>query len=116
MILPFIVNRAFSYHEDSVLAANLMNERTHLDKRLQALFLLNTMRSRARFSRWLKPTVSDDVREVAEYYGLSLRHARELVSLHTSDQLLSIRRRLEKGGTAMKKSSRHVKHHSATHS
>ena len=35
--IPFIVNRALSYFQDSVLAANLMNERAWLDKRLQFL-------------------------------------------------------------------------------
>lgn len=100
--LPFIVNRALSYHEDSVLAANMMNERPSLDPSLQFLFLLNTLRSRKRFAKWIKNTVADDVRLVAEYYKCSLQKAEPLVSLHTSEQLTEIRRRIDRGGSATK--------------
>jgi hypothetical protein len=95
----FIINKALSYFEDSVLAANMMNERPDLPKRLQALFLINTLRPRRRFSKWMKAEgVSDDVKYVAEYYQCSQRHAKGLVSLHTPEQMTIIRARLEKGG------------------
>jgi hypothetical protein len=103
----FIINRAFSHHADSLLAANLMNERAHLSPALQFHFLLNTLRPRKRYSDWMKNTVSDDVSTVAEYYECSERHARSLVSLHSSEQLDYIRKRLEKGGASSKKVPRH---------
>ena len=96
---PFVINRSLSAHEDSVLAANMMNERSDMPRRAQFLFLLNTLRARKRFGNWLKSTESDDASAVAEYYGTSLRHARDLVSLHSSDQLTIIRARIDKGGT-----------------
>jgi hypothetical protein len=103
----FIINRALSYHSDAILVANALNERAHLDKKLQALFLINTLRPRKRYSKWVKAVVSDDARVVAEYYGCSLRRARELVSLHSSEQLTNMCARLEKGGTKTK-GSRHA--------
>jgi hypothetical protein len=105
--VPFIINRALSYHQDAVLAANAMNERPWLDTALQFQFLLNTLAARKRFSKWIKATVPNDVRAVAEYYGCSMRHARELVGLHTMEQMKIIRSRLDKGGTATKAGSRH---------
>ena len=105
--VPFIINRALSYHQDAVLAANAMNERPWLDAALQFQFLLNTLATRKRFSKWIKTSVPDDVRAVAEYYGCSLRRARELVDLHSMEQMKIIRSRLEKGGTATKAGSRH---------
>ena len=96
--VPFIVNRALSYFQDSVLAANLMNERPWLDKRLQFLFLLNTLRPRKRFSKWLKHNTASDVYVVSEYYGCSTRHALSLVGLHNEDQLAYMKTRLYKGG------------------
>jgi hypothetical protein len=98
--IPFIVNRAFSYHADSVMAANMVNERPWLAPELQAQLLLNTLRSRKRYSPWHKHMVSDDVRVVAEYYGCSLRHAKTLTDLHTSDQISYLRSRIYKGGCA----------------
>lgn len=104
---PFIVNRALGHHMDTVLAANSMNERNWLSPELQFMFLLNTIRPRFRKSEWLKTTVSDDVKVVAEYYGCSCRHARNLVSLHTSAQMAYIRSRLDKGGAVTKSGARH---------
>lgn len=98
--VPFVANRAFSYHKDSVLVANAMNERAHLSKPLQGAFILNSLRPRKRFSAWIKHKVSEDARIVAEYYGCSLRHATTLVALHTPDQLTQMRQRLTKGGHA----------------
>lgn len=104
---PFTINMALGHHDDTVLAANLMNERHWLSPQLQFMFLLNTIRPRFRKSEWLKATVSDDARDLAEYYGCSVRHARNLVSLHTSDQMTYIRRRLDKGGVVTKTGARH---------
>jgi hypothetical protein len=98
----FRVNRAFSQHLDTLFAANLMNERAHLDPETQFHFLLNIVRGRYREPNWLKTSTSDDVRAVAEYYGISKRKARDLVSVHSSDQLAIIHRRLDKGGTGKK--------------
>lgn len=106
--VPFVINRALSYHQDAVLAANVMNERPWLDAALQFQFLLNTLAARKRFSKWLKNTVPNDVRIVAEYYGCSLRHARDIVGLHSVEQMKIIRSRLEKGGAATKAGSRHA--------
>jgi hypothetical protein len=104
--VPFIINRALSYHEDAVIAANWMNERPWLDAALQFQFLLNRLAARKRFSKWIKTTVPNDVRDVAEYYDCSLRHARDIVPLHTKEQMTIIRSRLQKGGVA-KAGTRH---------
>lgn len=95
---PFVVNRALSYFNECVLAANMMNERPWLPKRLQFLFLLGVLRPRKRFSKWYKYKISDEARVTAEYYGCSLRHAAPLTSLHTAEQLAHMRTRLFKGG------------------
>lgn len=105
---PYIVNRSLSYHQDSVLAANMMNERSGLSPEAQFSFYLSTLRPRKRISKWLKPTVSDDVHAIAEYYSCSVRHAVDLLSLHSPDQLTIIHSRLEKGG--MKRSSKGPRH------
>lgn len=104
---PFVINMALSHHDDTVLAANVMNERPWIAPELQFAFLLNTVRPRFRKQEWLKTTVSDDVRTLAEYYECSVRHARNLVSLHTSAQMAHIRSRLDKGGVVTKTGARH---------
>jgi len=98
---PFVINKMLARHGDAVLAANMMNERPNIPKKAQFLFLLNTLRARFRRNeKSVKHTDPDDVGAVAEYYDCSMRHARDLVSLHTSDQLTTIHTRLDKGGAS----------------
>jgi hypothetical protein len=98
---PFIVNKMLAQHRDCVLAANMVNERAEMPRKAQFLFLLNTLRARFRRNeKSVKFTDPDDVVAVAEYYGCSHRRSRDLVSLHSSDQLTIIHKRLDKGGAA----------------
>lgn len=99
---PFIINRGLSYHEDAVLAAAVLNERPWLDKKLQVLYLVNTLRPRKRFSKWVKASTDEDARVTAEYYNVSMRAARDLVALHSADQLQVMRTRLDTGGRGKK--------------
>ena len=50
---PFIINKGLSYFPDTVMYANEMNRLHHASKHLQFSFLLNTIRNKKRFSKWL---------------------------------------------------------------
>ena len=54
----FMVNRGLSYFYDTVLLANEMNQRAHLDNRLQFDFFINTIRKKKRFSKRKKSFLS----------------------------------------------------------
>ena len=94
----FLTNRSLSYFQDTVAAANVMNQYHHLDNKLQFHFLLNIVRKRKRFSKWEKQNVLDDVEAVKEYYGYSNEKARSALFLLSPDQLENIKRRINKGG------------------
>lgn len=94
----FTINRSLSYFNDTVLAANEMNRLHHLDKKLQFAFLINIVRKRKRFSKWDKPELVNDVEVVKEYYGYSNEKARQVLPLLTSDQILNLREKVQKGG------------------
>jgi hypothetical protein len=96
--IPFTVNRSLSYHYDTVLLANEMNQRAFLDKRLQFDFLINTVRKKKRFAKWVKPLSSDDLEVVKEYYGYSNEKARQVLSLLNDEQMGQLRQRIFKGG------------------
>jgi hypothetical protein len=95
---PFMINRSLSYHYDTVLLANEMNQRSFLDKKLQFDFLINTVRKKKRFAKWVKPTSSDDLEVVKEYYGYSNEKARQVLSLLNDDQMGQLKQRIFKGG------------------
>jgi hypothetical protein len=95
---PFMVNRSLSYFSDTAIIANEMNKYHSLDKKLQYQFLINIIRKRKRFSKWNKPELVQDVDVVKEYYGYSNEKARQILPLLSSDQIMNLREKVQKGG------------------
>ena len=95
---PFMVNRTLSYFPDTVCIANEMNRYHHLDKKLQYHFLINIIRKRKRFSKWIKPDLDSNIEVVKEYYGYSNEKARQVHNLFTSEQIEELRKKVNKGG------------------
>ena len=96
--LPYIIYRCLSGHLDAVMFSNEMNINHHLDKKLQYDFLLNTLRSKKRFSPWLRKDKVTDLELVKKYYGYSNEKAKQVLSILTEDQITYIRKRLDTGG------------------
>ena len=94
----FVINRSLSYFPDTVAIANEMNKYHHLDNRLQFSFLINIIRKRKRFSKWIKPEIENDVEVVKRYYGYSNEKARQILPLLTPQQIQIIRNKVNKGG------------------
>jgi hypothetical protein len=89
-----------SYGADTVIYANEMNSRPHLDRRLQFDFLINTVRPRKRFNKWLKPETVEVLSTIQEYYGYSIDKARQVLPLLSDLQLETLKNKLNKGGTS----------------
>ena len=96
--VPFMVNRSLSYFPDTVHMANEMNKYHHLDKKLQFQFLLNIVRKKKRFSKWVKPETDSNVDVIKEYYGYSNEKAIQILPLLSTDQLNIIKNKVNKGG------------------
>ena len=96
--VPFMVNRSLSYFTDTVHMANEMNKYHHLDKKLQFQFLLNIVRKKKRFSKWVKPETDSNVDVIKEYYGYSNDKAIQILPLLSTDQLNIIKNKVNKGG------------------
>lgn len=95
---PFLVNRALSYHQDSLFFVNEMNVRHSLDSRLQYSFLINTLRKRKRFSKWQKPYESKKIDTVRESYGVSTKIAKEYLELLDDKQYRDLKESMKTGG------------------
>jgi hypothetical protein len=94
----FIVNRALSYFNDTVLYANEMNIHHSLDSKLQYSFLINIVRKQKRWSKWLKPNDVTNLELIKEYYGYSNEKAKSVLSLLNDEQLQELKNRIYKGG------------------
>ena len=95
---PYIINRIYSGHLDSVMFANEMNKYSFLDKKIQYDFYLNSLRSKKRFSPWLRKDKIKDLDYVKRYYGYSNEKAQQALKILTKEQLNFIRSKFETGG------------------
>ena len=96
--VPFVINRSLSYFADTVGMANVVNQHHHLDKKLQYHFLINIIRKRKRFSKWIKPDLVSDMEVVKQYYGYSNDKARQVFHLLSPEQIEELRKKVSKGG------------------
>jgi len=95
---PYIVNKGLSYGADTVIQANEMNSRPHLDKKLQFQFLINNIRPKKRFNKWIKADKIESIEVIKQYYGYSTDKARQVLPLLNQSQIDLIEQKLEKGG------------------
>jgi len=96
--VAFIVNRGLSFFMDTIFQANEVNRNHHLDARLQFDYLLNSIRKKKRYSKWLKPEKLDDLDIIKEYYGFGNEKAKNALQVLSTDQLTYIRCKLNQGG------------------
>lgn len=95
---PYIINRCMSGQLDCILFSNMMNMCSHLDKKMQYDFFINTIRPKKRFSPWLKKEKISDLELVKSYYGYSNEKARIALKVLTDEHLKIIKSKLRKGG------------------
>jgi hypothetical protein len=97
--VPFVVNRALSFHQDCVLYANELNLSPGIDKDMQYLFYLNTIRSMKRkFQPWQKSSTDKNIEAVKTYFGYSNEKAKEALRILTEEQIAEIIIKTDKGG------------------
>ena len=95
----FIINKILSGFQDTIMIVNEVNRNHFLDKDMQYSFLLNSIRSKKRFSPFLRASKLKDIDLVKEYYGYSNEKAKTVLDILTNDQIKLIKEKLYKGGT-----------------
>jgi len=95
----FIINKILSGFSDTIMLVNEVNRNHFLDKDMQYSFLLNSIRSKKRFSPFLRASKLKDIECVKEYYGYSNDKAKSALDILTKEQLKLIKEKLFKGGT-----------------
>jgi hypothetical protein len=79
-----------------------MNRLCLLDKKPQFSYLLNSVRPRKRWSKWLKKEKIEEVDIISEYFGYSKSKSKDIIKLLTDEQIKTIKSKLEKGGPTTK--------------
>ena len=96
---PYIINRCMSGHLDAIMFANEMNMYNFLPKKMQYDFFINILRTKKRFSPWLRKDTIKDIDYVKRYYGYSNEKAKQTLTILTKEQLAFIKSKFETGGT-----------------
>ncbi|BCV02941.1 MAG: hypothetical protein CM15mV59_0640 [Caudoviricetes sp.] len=96
---PYIINRCLSGHLDAVMFANEMNMYSFLPKKMQYDFFINTLRTKRRFSPWIRKDLVDNLDCVKRYYGYSNEKAKQALKILSKEQLDFIKSKFEIGGT-----------------
>jgi hypothetical protein len=95
---PYIINRCMSGTIDTLMYANEMNKNHSLDKRLQYDFFINSVRTRKRYSPWIKQEKFKELELVKSYYGYSNEKAKQALKILSQEQINFIKTKLETGG------------------
>ncbi len=97
--VPFVINRALSFHYDCILQANQLNMMHWLDKNLQYDYIINSTRAYKRpFRPWLKKETIENLDLIREYYNCSPEKSKEILALLSTPQFEELIKRLFKGG------------------
>ena len=95
---PFIINRNFSFFNDTVLYANEMNKYHHLEHRLQFDFFINIIKKKKRWSKWVKPQDIANLELIKQHYGYSNEKAKSVLELFSNEDIEELKRKGLKGG------------------
>ena len=94
----WVVNRALSFYPDTILQVNEINQHSQMPRTMQYKYLLYSVRKKNRYSPWLKVKLDPGVQLIKEYYGYSVRKAKEVLPMFTNEDLEELKLLLDKGG------------------
>ena len=95
---PFIVNKCIAPFQDTIMLVNEINQLHHLDKKLQYDFLLNSLRTRKRYTPWVKAMKLENLEYVKEFYGYNNEKAKVALDILNDEQISAIKQKMNKGG------------------
>jgi len=96
--VPYMVNRGFSFFEDTILHANEMNQRAHLFNAAQFQYYLGALRSRKRFSKWHKADKDKDLDAIQRVYSCNRTVAKMYLKVLSKEEMKSVHSKLVEGG------------------
>lgn len=86
---PYLTNLAFSFHEDTIYAANMINRNPELSHKMQYDFYYNIIKPRSRYHKYWpkKHPRHEKILLIMEKYKYNYTNARDIVDLIPDDEL-----------------------------
>ena len=95
---PFLTNRSFSMHMDTIMLAERMNQHHKLGPELQYDFYYHAVRKGKRFGFPPKPPEVENLEIVMEYFQYSKQKALEALQLLSATDINNMRKTMDRGG------------------
>jgi len=102
LYLPFMVNRNFSQHMDTILYANEMNQRPHLSKQMQFDYYFYSVRKRKRYGKWPKKVTEENLELVQGAYNCSMQKALDILRILSEPDIQKLKDFVYEGGNSKK--------------
>ena len=96
--VPFLTNRAFAMHIDTIMLAEEMNQHNHLDPATQYDFYYYGVRKGKRFGFPKKVENTEEIELVQQYFQYSRTKALQALEILTQDELEQIKQSMDTGG------------------
>jgi len=96
--VPFLTNKSFSFHADTILHANEMNMKHWLFKDAQYRYYLGALRPRDRRSKWFKLAKDVELDNIQMYYKCNRSVAKQYAKVLTKENIELINTKVSKGG------------------
>lgn len=96
--VPFLTNKSFSFHPDTILHANEMNMKHWLFKDAQYRYYLGALRPRDRRSKWFKPSKDIALDNIQQVYQCNRSIAKQYAKVLTKENMELINNKVSKGG------------------
>lgn len=90
---PFLVNRGLSYYTDTVFYAQIMNEKSYLDKKMQYEYYMNIVPPKKRYSKWHKPEdthILDCIKKVYNYSTEKAKYVCDILDEKSKKHIIDI--------------------------
>lgn len=97
--VPYVVNKGLSYFVDTLMYANEMNALSFLDSKLQYDYLLNSIRPKKRYAKWVKNDEDSDLEMIKIYFNYSTKKALQALSVLSQEEKATIREKITRGVT-----------------
>lgn len=94
----YMVNRGLSFFPDTVLHANEMNQFSGIPKYAQYMYYMSALRSRKRYSKWLKAEKNEALDAIQRYYQCNRMVAKSYLPLLSEEDLILINKSMDTGG------------------
>lgn len=96
----FMVNRALSQHQDTIMYANEMNKFYFIDKELQHDFYFYVVSPKKRYGKWAKAKNDNEevINLIIRHYKVNRTHAQQYLSLMTDEDIQTLKDTYAVGG------------------